>query len=118
MSLRQLWYRAYIPSILVPFILHDLTSALSRITTGHLRVLTAESDYHFGEDPEHATRKAEIRVKSSTFWLRLGTMGDLGFSEAFMYGEAECDDLVSLFQVSPNTPRHHYIAGAHHKQPK
>lgn len=76
-------------------------SALSRITTGHLQILTADNNYIFGEDFEHAGRKAEIRVKSDTFWLRLGTMGDLGFSEAFMYGEVECDDLVSLFQVSP-----------------
>jgi cyclopropane-fatty-acyl-phospholipid synthase len=27
-------------------------------------------------------------------------MGDLGFSEAYMYGEVECDDLVALFRVS------------------
>jgi len=72
---------------------------MSRITAGHLRVLTADNDYQFGENAEESTRKAEIRVKSNTFWLRLCTMGDLGFSESFMYDEAQCDDLVSLFNV-------------------
>jgi len=27
-------------------------------------------------------------------------MGDLGFAEAYMYGDVECDDLISLFRVS------------------
>lgn len=27
-------------------------------------------------------------------------MSDLGFAEAFMYGDVECDDLVTLFKVS------------------
>lgn len=26
-------------------------------------------------------------------------MSDLGFSEAYMYGEVECDDLIPLFLV-------------------
>ena len=27
-------------------------------------------------------------------------MSDLGFAEAFMYGDVECDDLVTLFKAS------------------
>lgn len=27
-------------------------------------------------------------------------MGDLGFSEAYMFGEVECEDLISTFLVS------------------
>lgn len=42
---------------------------------------------------------AELRVKSDAFWIRLGLMGDLGFAEAYMYGEVECDDLISVFLV-------------------
>jgi cyclopropane-fatty-acyl-phospholipid synthase len=30
-------------------------------------------------------------------------MSDLGFAEAFMYGDVECDDLVTLFKVVPST---------------
>ena len=28
-------------------------------------------------------------------------MSDLGFAEAYMYGDAECEDLPSLFKASP-----------------
>ena len=44
--------------------------------------------------------KAELRVVDDAFWIRLCTMGDLGFAEAYMYGEVECDDLVTTFLVS------------------
>ncbi|EDR13177.1 cyclopropane-fatty-acyl-phospholipid synthase, partial [Laccaria bicolor S238N-H82] len=42
---------------------------------------------------------AEIRVVNDSFWVRLCTMSDLGFAEAFMYGDVQCDDLISLFQI-------------------
>ena len=57
--------------------------------------LPAERDEH-----DEAGVKAEIRVVNDSFWVRLCTMSDLGFAEAFMYGDVECDDLISLFQVS------------------
>lgn len=44
---------------------------------------------------------AELRIINNTFWVRLCAMSDLGFGEAFMYGDVECDDLVSLFEVGP-----------------
>ena len=59
--------------------------------------LPAERDEH-----DEAGVKAEIRVVNDSFWVRLCTMSDLGFAEAFMYGDVECDDLISLFQVSFN----------------
>lgn len=75
---------------------------------GHLRLVTSERIYTFpkqgssaGEDKYDAMSevKAELRVLRDTFWVRLCTMGGLGFSEAYMYGDVECDDLLSLFQV-------------------
>ena len=48
---------------------------------------------------EHRDLKAELRVLKDSFWVRLCAMGDLGFAEAYMYGDVECDDLVSLFKV-------------------
>jgi cyclopropane-fatty-acyl-phospholipid synthase len=36
-----------------------------------------------------ATARATIRVTSDKFWLRLLTLGDLGFAEAYMAGECE-----------------------------
>ncbi|KZT73861.1 CFS1-like protein, partial [Daedalea quercina L-15889] len=42
---------------------------------------------------------ATITVRDPVFWLRLATQGDLGFAEAYMYGEVDCRDLTGLFQV-------------------
>ncbi|KAH9841488.1 Mycolic acid cyclopropane synthetase-domain-containing protein [Rhodofomes roseus] len=42
---------------------------------------------------------ATITVRDPVFWLRLATQGDLGFAEAFMYGEVDCLDLTALFEV-------------------
>lgn len=77
---------------------------MRNITKGRLRVLTYSHIYTF---PDHAAEnaegpKAELRVVKDTFWVRLAAMGDLGFSEAYMYGDVECDDLISLFQVNAN----------------
>lgn len=43
--------------------------------------------------------KAELTVRNPNFWLRLCAMGDLGFAEAYMYGEIDCHDLVKVFLV-------------------
>lgn len=79
---------------------------MQKITIGQLRVVTSEHTYTFpSQDSMSETQnekpelKAELRVVSDTFWVRLCAMGDLGFSEAYMYGDVECDDLISLFQV-------------------
>ncbi|KIJ62576.1 hypothetical protein HYDPIDRAFT_114221 [Hydnomerulius pinastri MD-312] len=80
-------------------------SLMQRITAGSLGVLTLNDVYHFPavQTPDAISSssevKAELRVVNDTFWIRLCTMGDLGFSEAYMYGEVECDDLVSLFNI-------------------
>ena len=81
------------------------------IMNGHLRVLTFEHIYNFpavSNDFNTALNlKSELHVSNNVFWIRLCAMGDLGFAEAYMYGDVECDDLVSLFQVrgihKPNT---------------
>ena len=77
---------------------------MQNITNGHLRVLTFEHIYNFpalsaAEDSAQGV-KSELRVVNDVFWIRLCAMGDLGFAEAYMYGDVECDDLVSIFQVS------------------
>lgn len=78
---------------------------MQNITTGQLRVLTFSHIYKFPSIPdvdadEGQGYKAELRVVNDVFWVRLCTMSDLGFAEAYMYGDVECDDLVSLFRVS------------------
>jgi cyclopropane-fatty-acyl-phospholipid synthase len=74
---------------------------MRNMASGQLRVLTYSHIYTF---PSHPTEedngpKAELRVVNDVFWVRLCAMGDLGFSEAYMYGDVECDDLVTLFRV-------------------
>jgi len=80
---------------------------MQKITKGHLRVLTYSHIYTFplpelgngGQINGRPDLKAELRVLNDSFWVRLCAMGDLGFAEAYMYGDVECDDLVSLFKV-------------------
>ncbi|KAI4521657.1 CFS1-like protein [Schizophyllum commune Loenen D] len=73
---------------------------MRKIDKGQLRVVTKNQVYQFPDRPtEYGERTTEIRVLNDAFWLRLCLMGDLGFSEAYMYYEVECEDLVSLFQI-------------------
>ena len=46
-----------------------------------------------------AVRKAELVVKREAFWVRLFLFADMGFAEAYMLGDFECDDLTSFFEV-------------------
>ena len=79
---------------------------MQNITHGNLRVLTYNHIYVFpspdkvSNDDVPSPLRAELRVVDDVFWIRLCTMGDLGFAEAYMYGEVECDDLVTTFLVS------------------
>ncbi|OCL14657.1 cyclopropane-fatty-acyl-phospholipid synthase [Glonium stellatum] len=53
----------------------------------------------FGEEGHNLEYEAIITVKRSTFWTRVFWHMDRGFAEAFMLGEADCDDLVKLFII-------------------
>jgi cyclopropane-fatty-acyl-phospholipid synthase len=82
------------------------------IVAGHLRVLTPSHAYDFPapsvQNDNSPSLKSELRVVSDAFWIRLYTMGDLGFAEAYMYGdvEIEVDDLVLVFHVSSSVMSH------------
>lgn len=91
--------------------LRYLSSVLQKITHGTLRVVTSDHTYDFDSPRElgdPSTPNAELRVVSDTFWIRLCLMNDLGFSEAYMYGEVECDDLIPLFLVGFRNPFSEY----------
>ncbi|KAK4688910.1 cyclopropane-fatty-acyl-phospholipid synthase, partial [Tremellales sp. Uapishka_1] len=69
------------------------------IRYGRLRVLTADHGvYTFGA-ADNSGSSADIRVIRDTFWLRLVTLGDLGFAEAYMAGDCEVSDLVEVFKI-------------------
>ncbi|KAF8625729.1 hypothetical protein AX15_005220 [Amanita polypyramis BW_CC] len=80
-----------------------ITNLLQNIQTGQLTIYTPTTVYTFPVSGKHNGKrpdlKAELRVVSDAFWVRLATMGDLGFGEAYMFGEVMCDDLVSVFEL-------------------
>ncbi|KAM0323533.1 hypothetical protein ACHAQA_008814 [Verticillium albo-atrum] len=43
--------------------------------------------------------RVELVIKSEAFWMRLFLFADMGFAEAFMLGEVECEDLTAFFQL-------------------
>jgi cyclopropane-fatty-acyl-phospholipid synthase len=82
---------------------------MSRLNKGRLRVLTDSHVYIFPPPGSLADKqnpipelKVELRVLNPTFWIRLCMMSALGFAEAYMYGDVECDDLTALFKVYPS----------------
>ncbi|KAJ3806737.1 CFS1-like protein [Lentinula aff. lateritia] len=84
---------------------------MRNIKQGQLKVFTFSHIYTFpSHQPtaqiEDGGHKAELRVVNDVFWVRLCAMGDLGFAEAYMYGDVECDDLISLFQIFLNNRSH------------
>ncbi|KAI0039598.1 cyclopropane-fatty-acyl-phospholipid synthase [Auriscalpium vulgare] len=76
-------------------------SVLKNIEVGQLRIVTADRVYEFpsGKQAPSTNLSGELRVVNDTFWVRVCTMSDLGFAEAYMYGDVECDDLVSVFLI-------------------
>lgn len=83
-----------------------VVALMQNITKGQLRVFTYDHIYTFPApgskeeaENEMPELKAELRVVNDVFWVRLCTMSDLGFAEAYMYGDVECDDLVSVFMM-------------------
>ena len=53
---------------------------------------------------------AELRVINDAFWVRLCMMGDLGFAEAYMFGDVQCEDLISTFLVSIQSLLSHFAS--------
>ncbi|KAJ6508516.1 CFS1-like protein [Mycena sanguinolenta] len=79
-----------------------VVALMQNISKGQVRVLTYSHIYSFptpGAPADPKEYKAELRVSNDAFWIRLCLMSDLGFAEAYMYGDVECDDLVSLFNI-------------------
>ncbi|TGO84940.1 hypothetical protein BPOR_0449g00110 [Botrytis porri] len=54
---------------------------------------------HHNSRKAGAARKIELRVVNQAFWVRLFLFADMGFAEAYMLGEVECDDLTGFFEL-------------------
>jgi len=93
----------YLHAVVLALILAD-SSALQNVTVGRLRIVTDKRTYEFPDFGTDASGdvgpQAELRVVNDAFWVRLCTMGALGFAEAYMYGDVVCEDLISTFAVS------------------
>lgn len=96
-----------------------IISVLSRIETGTLLLVDEPGDtrHIFGQkpsgkvgnvstDPNSAlprradtVPRVEVVVKNEAFWMRLFLFADMGFAEAYMLGDFECEDLTAFFQV-------------------
>ncbi|EMD31380.1 hypothetical protein CERSUDRAFT_119769 [Gelatoporia subvermispora B] len=81
-----------------------VVSLLKNITNGQLNIQTPSRTYSFPEKlssdgSQTDLLQVQLTVRNPTFWLRLAAMGDLGFAEAYMYGEVECDDLIKVFML-------------------
>jgi len=71
---------------------------LSSLKNGQICLNDQHERFVLGENSPDDL-KANITVKTPRFYRRLVTGGDLGFAEAYLDGDFECDDLTSLFRV-------------------
>lgn len=71
---------------------------LSSLKNGQICLNDQHEKFVLGESSPDDL-KATITVKTPRFYRRLVTGGDLGFAEAYLDGDFECDDLTSLFRV-------------------
>jgi len=63
---------------------------LENIEHGELRIVTPTEVLTFGKlDAQSPELKAELRIRNAAFWMRVLLFNDLGFAEAFMYGDGE-----------------------------
>ncbi|KAF4507002.1 hypothetical protein G6O67_005681 [Ophiocordyceps sinensis] len=94
-----------------------ILSVLARIETGTLLLVDEPGDQRhvFGQKlsgelgnvaaaaalPRRASTvpRVEIVIKDDAFWMRLFLFADMGFAEAYMLGDFQCQDLTSFFQL-------------------
>lgn len=61
-----------------------------------------DAEFKATSSPRHAGTipRVELIVNDDAFWMRLFLFADMGFAEAYMLGEFDCQDLTSFFQVN------------------
>ncbi|OZJ06850.1 hypothetical protein BZG36_00045 [Bifiguratus adelaidae] len=92
---------------------YTFLTLLSNVKHGHLRVLSQEEVFEFGEkivshrESDGAGVNAQgdeviqvtLKVIDDKFWVRLLVLSDMGFSEAYMNEEVYVDNLVGLIRL-------------------
>ncbi|KAF7296434.1 CFS1-like protein [Mycena chlorophos] len=86
---------------LYPLAKSSILTLLGRISSGRLTVYTSptEPPLHFGACDAPEALRATLTVRSDAFWMRVALFTDLGLSEAFMFGDVDCDDVSALIQI-------------------
>jgi cyclopropane-fatty-acyl-phospholipid synthase len=75
-------------------------SIFSQVQIGTLILVdkTQQREHVFGG--QNGTLEVRLVVRADAFWVRLLLFADMGFAEAFMLGEVDCDCPTSFFRVS------------------
>ncbi|KAK7688884.1 hypothetical protein QCA50_007575 [Cerrena zonata] len=87
--------RSYFASLARSSILSFLVRA---ITVGYLCIEDQEGTHEFGICTK-TNSVVRLRVISHEFWTRIFMSGDLGFSEAYIMGEIEVEDLQAVMDL-------------------
>jgi cyclopropane-fatty-acyl-phospholipid synthase len=70
-----------------------------KIAKEHSKKVNGVNGVNGTKKTSKGVRRAELVVKKEAFWVRLFLFGDMGFAEAYMLGDIECEDLPSFFEV-------------------
>lgn len=78
--------------------------ALQRINGARLKFILQykepPEEIQVGETgSEKSDSTVELRVRSPNVWMRICSCFDLGFAEAYMFQEVDCDDLGRIFDI-------------------
>ncbi|KIK55369.1 hypothetical protein GYMLUDRAFT_76587 [Collybiopsis luxurians FD-317 M1] len=87
--------RSWLASFARTSILSVLNDAISK---GHLTIIDSEGKHTYGRYQD-GCNTVHLTVNNDQFWLRLMFSGDLGFSEAYMLGDIEVEDLKSCMDL-------------------
>ncbi|KAE9399100.1 cyclopropane-fatty-acyl-phospholipid synthase [Gymnopus androsaceus JB14] len=68
------------------------------ISVGRLTITDSEGQHTYGHYQKGCS-DVHLTVVNDSFWLRLMLSGDLGFSEAYMVGDIEVEDLKSCMDL-------------------
>ncbi|KAF8589859.1 cyclopropane-fatty-acyl-phospholipid synthase [Ramaria rubella] len=83
--------------------------ALKQIEHGELRIVTPTEVLTFGGGGLSPELKVELRVRRQAFWIQVLLFKDMGFAEAFMYGDVDCDDVSTFLRVRAVTSKDVYL---------
>ncbi|KAI0776930.1 cyclopropane-fatty-acyl-phospholipid synthase [Trametes elegans] len=70
----------------------------SAIAVGYMRIEDRDDTFHFGNEKAGGA-VVRLKVLHGKFWTRVFTSGDLGFSEAYMIGEVDIENLKSIMDL-------------------